>query len=329
MTWRSARSRRTTGSEDLEVVAGHKAKGVGRGRGADLEEARLQEPEQRARDRERQLDAALRILNAHASSADPALVPPQSIIRHRPLAMETKRLWECCVGFRAQDLNLLHVWERRRATRSDVKNVTDRVVRRHGVSAVGDRLKMGAVFPRSASYAGTAIMGRHLRRWKRVESMSDELVAAAGAGTTLSDLADKIAAHDLDGMRAGTGYWCLHWARLFTEDFAGMKVPGLAVTVEGPCMRRLLERGEGAMALTLLGINRENVAEELPRSCVVMIALAARLECVRVVRLAQAAVLGGLTSDVYKDFSNRCIAGFKAARRHCDEPVLLPVPAMR
>ena len=179
---------------------------------------------------------------------------------------------------------------RRRATRSDAKNVTERVVRRHGVSAVGDRLNLGAIFPRSASYAGTAIMGRHLRRWKRVESMSVELVAAVGAGTTLSDLADKIAAHDLDGMRAGTGYWCLHWARLFTEDFAGMKVPGLAVTVDGPCMRRLLEMGDGVMALTLLGINRENVAEELPRLCVVMTALAARLQCPRVVRLAQAVV---------------------------------------
>ena len=77
---------------------------------------------------------------------------------------------------------------------------------------------------------------------------------------------------------------------MFTEDFAGMKVPGLAVTVEGPCMRRLLEMGEGAMALTLLGINRENVAEELPRLCVVMTALAARLQCPRVVRLAQAVV---------------------------------------
>ena len=87
------------------------------------------------------------------------------------------------------------------------------------------------------------------------------------------------------------GYWCLQWARLFAEDFAGMKVPGLAVTVvEGPCMRRLLEMGEGAMALTLLGINRENVAEELPRLCVVMTALAARLQCPRVVRLAQAVV---------------------------------------
>ena len=55
-------------------------------------------------------------------------------------------------------------------------------------------------------------------------------------------------------------------------------------------MRRLLEMGEGAMALTLLGINRENVAEELPRLCVVMTALAARLQCPRVVRLAQAVV---------------------------------------
>ena len=106
----------------------------------------------------------------------------------------------------------------------------------------------------------------------------------------MSDLADKIAAHDLDGMRAGTGYWCLHWARLFTEYFARMKVPGPAVTVEGPCMRMLLEMGEGAMALTLLGINRENVAEELPRLCAVMSALAARLQCPRVVRPAQAVV---------------------------------------
>ena len=55
-------------------------------------------------------------------------------------------------------------------------------------------------------------------------------------------------------------------------------------------MRRLLEMGEGAMALTLLGINRENVAEELPRLCVVMAALAARLQCLRVVRPAQAVV---------------------------------------
>ena len=55
-------------------------------------------------------------------------------------------------------------------------------------------------------------------------------------------------------------------------------------------MRRLLEMGEGAMALALLGINRENVAEELPRLCVVMTALAARLQCPRVVRLAQAVV---------------------------------------
>ena len=155
--------------------------------------------------------------------------------------------------------------EQRRATMSDVKNVTERVARRHGVSASGDRLNLSALLPRSASYAVTDVMGRHLRRWERVESMSVELVAAVGAGRTLSDLADKIAAHDLDGMRAGTGYWCLHWARLFTEDFAGMKVPSPAVTVEGSCMRRLLEMGEGAMALTLLGVNRENVAEELPR----------------------------------------------------------------
>ena len=56
---------------------------------------------------------------------------------------------------------------RRRATRSDAKSVTERVVRRHGVSAVGDRLNLGAMFPRSASYAGTAVMGRHLRRWKK------------------------------------------------------------------------------------------------------------------------------------------------------------------
>ena len=125
---------------------------------------------------------------------------------------------------------------------------------------------------------------------KKLESMSVELVAAIGAGTTLSDLADKIAAHDLDGMRAGIGYWCLHWARLFTEDLAGMQVPGPAVTVEGPCMQRLPEMGEDAMALTLLGINRENVAEELPRLCEVMTALAARLQCPRVVRLAQAVV---------------------------------------
>ena len=148
------------------------------------------------------------------------------------------------------------------------------------VSAVGDRLNLGAMFPRSASYAGTAVMGRHLlRRWKKLESMSAELVAAVG-----------ITAHDLDGRGRTVGYWCLQWARLFTEDFAGMKVPGLAVTVEGPCMRRLLEMGEGAMALTLLGINRENVAEELPRLCEVMTALAARLRCPRVVRPPQAVV---------------------------------------
>ena len=77
---------------------------------------------------------------------------------------------------------------------------------------------------------------------------------------------------------------------MFTEDFAGMKVPGPAVTVEGPCVRMLLEMGEGPMALTLLGINRENVAEELPRLCVVMSALAARLQFPRVVRPAQAVV---------------------------------------
>ena len=55
-------------------------------------------------------------------------------------------------------------------------------------------------------------------------------------------------------------------------------------------MRRLLEMGEGAMTLTLLGINRENVAEELPRLCAIMSAFAARLQCPRVVRPAQAVV---------------------------------------
>ena len=53
-------------------------------------------------------------------------------------------------------------------------------------------------------------------------------------------------------------------------------------------MRGLLEMGEGVMALTLLGINRDNVAEELPWLCVIMTALAARLQCPRAVRLAQA-----------------------------------------
>ena len=160
-----------------------------------------------------------------------------------------------------------------RATWPDVNNVTGRVARCHGVSAVGDRLKLDAIFPCPASYVGTAVMGKHLRRWKRVESMLVELVAAVSAGTTLSDLADQIAAHDLGGVRAGIGYWCFCWAMVFTEYFAGMKVPGPAVTVEGPCMRILLEMGEGAF----LGVTREHAAEELPRLRGVMTALAARL----------------------------------------------------
>ena len=36
---------------------------------------------------------------------------------------------------------------RRRATRSDAKSVTERVVRRHGVSVGGDRLNLNALFP--------------------------------------------------------------------------------------------------------------------------------------------------------------------------------------
>ena len=62
------------------------------------------------------------------------------------------------------------------------------------------------------------------------------------------------------------------------------------------------EDGRGAIALTFRGIDRENIAEELPRLCVVMSALAARIRCPRVVRVAQAAVaaceahrLGALT----------------------------------
>ena len=43
------------------------------------------------------------------AQGDPALVPPQSIIRHRPLAMTTKHVWEYDALFQARESNLAHV----------------------------------------------------------------------------------------------------------------------------------------------------------------------------------------------------------------------------
>ena len=43
------------------------------------------------------------------AQGDPALVPPQSIIRHRPLAMETKHVWEYDAMFQAREANLAYV----------------------------------------------------------------------------------------------------------------------------------------------------------------------------------------------------------------------------
>ena len=40
---------------------------------------------------------------------DPALVAPQSIIRHRPLVMETKRVWQYDDVFQAQNGALAHM----------------------------------------------------------------------------------------------------------------------------------------------------------------------------------------------------------------------------
>ena len=43
------------------------------------------------------------------AQGDPALVPPQSIIRHRPLAMTTKHVWEYVALFQARESNLAHM----------------------------------------------------------------------------------------------------------------------------------------------------------------------------------------------------------------------------
>ena len=43
------------------------------------------------------------------AEGDPALVPPQSIIRHRPFAMETKHVWEYDAMFQAREANLAYV----------------------------------------------------------------------------------------------------------------------------------------------------------------------------------------------------------------------------
>ena len=43
------------------------------------------------------------------AEGDPALVPPQSIIRHRPLAMTTKHVGEYDALFQARESNLAHV----------------------------------------------------------------------------------------------------------------------------------------------------------------------------------------------------------------------------
>ena len=43
------------------------------------------------------------------AEGDPALVPPQSIIRHRPLAMGTNHVWEYDAMLQAREANLAYV----------------------------------------------------------------------------------------------------------------------------------------------------------------------------------------------------------------------------
>ena len=43
------------------------------------------------------------------AEGDPALVPPQSIMRHRPWAMETYHVWGYDAMFQARDANLAYV----------------------------------------------------------------------------------------------------------------------------------------------------------------------------------------------------------------------------
>ena len=170
--------------------------------------------------------------------------------------------------------------EQTQATKTYVVEVQKRLFRRHAVlkrPAGKDRLHLGSSQTRAHGYAGTVVVDKKLKRWDEVQQLAKDIVRVVGSGCTFSELTATIEAASLPGMQDDEGYWVNHLARLFTEEFAGVDLPG-SITVDPAGMQTLSVMGEGASdGLALMGVGKSNVAEALPRLCRVVAALATRV----------------------------------------------------
>ena len=204
-----------------------------------------------------------------------------------------------------RDLANIIIMERSFPDQEYCESVMDRLIRRHGLRKERrhDVFNLGATMPRAHLFAGGKVIAQKLQRWDDVQALANDIVHMVGEGTAYSNLARLIAAAALPGMTSQKAYWCNHLARLFVPGFAGIRLRG-HVAIDAPGRKLLINMGEGAQALTILGITDDVTDDGLGRLCRVMEALARAVGQEITVNEAQAIVTaceshrrGGLTLD--------------------------------
>ena len=139
-----------------------------------------------------------------------------------------------------------------------------------------DAFKLASTQTRAGGYAGTAIIGKKLKpkTWPKLTDLSKTIVSAILDKTTFSALVRKAQAAKLPGL---TGkYWPPHLLRFFTPGFSHITLPG-NITMDKLGLSLLLDMGEGARELEMLGITPANAEIEIPRMCGLVNNLASRV----------------------------------------------------
>ena len=158
-----------------------------------------------------------------------------------------------------------------RPTRANIEMVVGMLARSHGNAGIRGRWRQtdafasAALHPLSFMYCGSKVLHAHLRSFAKLQAVARNLAEHRGKTVFFSDIVRSIAKPRLQGYARG-GYWAVHLARLLDPAFSGICLYA-GIEYRPECVKKVYDMGNGARAMSNMGIQKAGAADKVPRLC--------------------------------------------------------------